>query len=86
MYLITFLEIQLSFVSFLIVSLTTFISKHDTLRDSTIFMISSIPSFEIVSAVVPDRKILFWIAASVADTAAVNLAAVNSMLLLSKRF
>ena len=36
-------------------------------------MISLIFSFEIVNVDIPRPKILFWIAASVADAAAVNL-------------
>ena len=35
-------------------------------------MISTIFSFEIVNVVLSDWKIFLWIAASVADTAAVN--------------
>ena len=35
-------------------------------------MISSISSFGIISAIIPDSKIFFWIIASVADFAAVN--------------
>ena len=49
------------------------INKLDSLGDSTIFMISLIFSFEIVNVDIPRPKILFWIAASVADAAAVNL-------------
>ena len=49
-----------SFDSFLIVSLNLFISKRDSSREWTSFMISSID-------VVPDPKIFFWIAAYVAD-------------------
>ena len=43
-----------SFASFLIVSLIPFTSNHDFSRDLTIFLISSISSFEIAKAVVPD--------------------------------
>ena len=58
-----------SFISFLLVSLIPFISNPDSSSNLTIIIISSIPSFEIVNAVVLD---FFWIAASVADAAAVN--------------
>ena len=50
---------------------TPFINKPDSLRDLTVF-ISSISSFEIISVLMPDPKIFFWIAASVTDTAAFN--------------
>ena len=49
-------------------------------RDLTIFMISFISSFEIISVVIPDPKILFWIAASVADTDAVNPNGIKTIL------
>ena len=42
------------------------------MSDLTIFMISPISSFEIINVVIPDSKIFFSIAASVAETAAVN--------------
>ena len=48
-----------SFVLFTNISPTPFISKSNSLRDSTILMISCISSLEIISAVVPDRKIFF---------------------------
>ena len=43
-----------SFVSFLIVSLISFITKPGSTSDLTIFFISFISSFEIVNAVVSD--------------------------------
>ena len=43
-----------SFALFLIVSLISFTSNHDFSRNLTIFLISSISSFEIAKAVVPD--------------------------------
>ena len=57
------------------VLLLPFVSNPDSLRDLTIFIISSISSFEIINAVVrkaesnerPDPSIFFWIAASAAD-------------------
>ena len=61
-----------SFALFLIVSLTPFDNKPDSLRDLTIFMISSISSFEIIVAVNPEPKIFFSIAAFVAHAATVN--------------
>ena len=45
-----------SFVSFLIVSLIPFISNPDSSRDLTV-LISSISSFEITNAVIPDPLI-----------------------------
>ena len=42
------------------------------MRDLPIFMISYISLFEIVSVVVPDLRIFFWIIASVAAIPAVN--------------
>ena len=56
---------------FLFVSLTPFISQPDASRNLTIF-ISSIFLFEIITAVVPDPKFIFLIAASVAEAAAVK--------------
>ena len=56
----------------MIVSLITFISNIDSSSDVTISIISSISLFAIINAIVPDPWIFFWIAASVADAAAVN--------------
>ena len=44
------------FASFLTVSLTPLISNPDSATDSTIFIISSISSFEITNPVVCDAK------------------------------
>ena len=60
------------FVSFLIVSLATFIYKPNSSSDWTVFIISFIYSFEIINVFVLDPNISLWIAASVADAAAVN--------------
>ena len=54
-----------------IVSITHFINKSESSRGLTIFKISSISSFEIFKVVNPDPNIFLWIAASVADVAAV---------------
>ena len=61
-----------SFASFLIVSLTPFINKPDSLRGLTFSMISSILSFEIINVAISDVKNFFWKAASVAEAADVN--------------
>ena len=61
-----------SFDLFLIVALTPFFNKPDSSSDLAIFMISFIASLEIINFVVPDPNIFLWIAASVADAAAVN--------------
>ena len=58
-----------SFASFLIVSLTPFISKPDFSRDLTIFIISSISLFEITNDVVLDPKMFFCIVPSVSAVA-----------------
>ena len=52
-----------SFVSFLIVSLIPFTSNPDSSTDLTIFLITLISSFEIINAVVLERKV-FLITAS----------------------
>ena len=61
-----------SFASFPIVSLTPFIYKPDYSKDLTIFMISSISSFENINVVMIDPKVFFWIAAFIADAVGVN--------------
>ena len=48
-------------------------------RDLIIFMISSISSFEIINAVIPNPKMFFWKAVSVPD-AAVNPNGIKSLL------
>ena len=57
---------------FLIVSLTHFINKLDYALDLTIFMTSSIFSFEIINVGMRGPKVFFRIAASVANAATVN--------------
>ena len=69
-----------SFASFLIVSLTLFVNKPDSSSDVTIFMISFISSFEIISEVIPGPKMLFWIVAFVAYTAAVTPVGIKTLL------
>ena len=67
-------DILLLFFCFILnVSLTPFIKKLDSSNGLTIFIISFIFSFEIINVAAPDPNILLWIAASAADTAAVNL-------------
>ena len=56
-----------------------FINKSDSSRDLTIFMISSVSSFSIISAVVPDPKILLGMAAC-CDAADVNPNGVKTLL------
>ena len=68
------------FASFLIVSLTLFINNSDSSRDLTVFMISLISALEIINFVKPDWNIFFWIAASVADAAAVNCNGIKTIL------
>ena len=48
-----------SLTSFWIASLTPFNNKPEYLRDLSIFIISSISSFDIISAVVPDPKTFY---------------------------
>ena len=43
-----------SFASFLTVSLASFINNSDSLRDLTIYIMSSISSFEVINVVAPD--------------------------------
>ena len=43
-------------------------------------MVSCISSFEIISVVIPDPNIFSWIAASVADAAAVNPNGIKTLL------
>ena len=61
-----------SFDWFLIVSLIPFTDNPDSSSDLTIFMMLFISSFESINVVKPDPNISFWIAATVADVAAVN--------------
>ena len=73
------------FASFLIVSLMPFINKSNSLRDLTIFIISSISSFEIINVLISDPKVFIWIAVSVADAAAVNSNDIEALLAISLR-
>ena len=81
--------------SFFVILLSSFINKPDSSWDVTIFMISFISSLEIIKVVVrkanskerktkihgwPDPKNFLWIAASVADTAAVNPNGIKTLL------
>ena len=50
-----------------------FSNNLDSSRHLIISMISLISLFEIISVVTPDPNIFLWVAASVADSAAVNL-------------
>ena len=68
------------FASFLIVSLIRFISNLHSSSDLTFFIISSISSFEVINDIVPDPKIFFRIAASVAHAAAVNPNGIKTLL------
>ena len=49
-----------------------FINKQDYSGDLSIFIVSSISSFEIINAVVPDPQFFFRTDVSVADAAVVN--------------
>ena len=69
-----------SVASFWIVSLTPFINKPESSGHLTIFMISYICSLEIIKVVNPDPNIFLWIAASVADSAAVNPNSIKTLL------
>ena len=70
-----------SFTSFRTVSITPFNNKPESSRDLAILMISSISSFDIISAVVfPDPKIFICITASAADAAAVNPRGIQTIL------
>ena len=60
-----------SFGSFLNASLTSFINKPYSLR-GLIFFITYTFSFKNINVATPDQKTFFWIAASVAEAAAVN--------------
>ena len=66
-----------SFASFWIVSLTPFNNKPESSRYLTIFIISFISSFDVISVVVPEPEIFVCIPASAADAAADAAAAVN---------
>ena len=57
-----------------------FINTPDSSSDLTIHIISFISSFEIIYVVTPDPNIFRWIAASVADAAAVNGNGIKTLL------
>ena len=69
-----------SLASFWIVSLTPFNNKPESSTDLTILTMSYISSFDIISIVVPDLKIVLCIPASAADVAAVNLNGIKTLL------
>ena len=60
--------------------LTPLINNPESLRDLTIFIISFLSSLEITCIVKPDSNIFLWIAASVADAAAVNPKGIKTLL------
>ena len=70
------------YTSFSIVSLTPFISKPDSSRDLTVFMISFKSSFENANGNValPDPKVFFWVHANIAEFTAVNLKGTKMLL------
>ena len=61
-----------SFASFLILWLIRYINNPDSSSNWTIFIISSISSFEVINAILPDPYIFFWIATSTAEIPADN--------------
>ena len=69
-----------TYSSFIIVSLTPFINKPDSSNDWTIFIMSFVSSFKIISVVIPDPIIFLLIAASVADADAVNPNGIKTLL------
>ena len=60
--------------------LTSFINKPDSSSDLIIFIVLFISSFEIINVVTPDQNIFLWIAASVADAAALNPYVIKTLL------
>ena len=66
--------------SFWIVYLTPFNNKQKSSRDLTLFIISSIPSFDIISVAVPDYKIFLCYPASAADAVVVNPNGIKTLL------
>ena len=68
------------FASFFIVSLTPYLSKPDSPRDSIIFIISFISSLKVINVVLPDPSNFLRVAASVVDVAAVNLIGIKIIL------
>ena len=69
-----------SFASFLIVSLILFTNKLDSLRDLTIFIISSTSSFEIINIVIPNPEIFLCIPASVGGATDANPNSIKTVL------
>ena len=57
-----------------------FINKPGSSRSLTIFVISFISLFEIINVVLPDPYTFSWIAASFADTVAVNPNGIRTLL------
>ena len=78
MYLIIYQEF--CFTSFWIVSLTSFVSKPESSRELTRFIMSSISSFDIISAAVPEPKIFLCIPMSAPDAASVNRNGIKTIL------
>ena len=70
-----------SLASFSIVSLTHFDNKPESLRDLTIFIMSSISAFDIISVAAPDPKIFLCIPASAIVAAAVNPNGIKTLLI-----
>ena len=68
------------FRSFILDRFTPFINKPESSRDLTIFITFSISSFDIISVVVPDPKIVLCIPASAANSAAVNPNGIKTLL------
>ena len=69
-----------SYVSFLIALLMLLIKSPDSSNDLITFRISFISLLEIINVVLPDPNIFLWIAASVADAAAVNPDGIKTLL------
>ena len=69
-----------SFASILVFLLKSFINKPDSSKDLNISMLLFISSLEIINAVLRDPKIFLWIAASVADAAAVYPNGIKTLL------
>ena len=62
------------------VSLIPFKNKPESSKDLTIFITSSISSFDIISVDVPDSKMFLCIPASAADAASVNHNGIKTLL------
>ena len=57
-----------------------FLDKPESLRDLTIFIMSSVSSFNITSVVVPESKIFLFIPASAADAASADPNGIKTLL------